>query len=77
MDLILHFAGRLGCLPYAIAVTHVPEQNPQSAEEFARRVILAGVVKPDIYGSITWSDIERGGAKAEILMLDPELPQTK
>ena len=77
MELILHFPGRPGCLPYAIAVTHVPEQNPNSVEEFARSVILTGIVKPDIYGSITWSEIERGGAEAEILTPDAELPKAK
>ena len=75
MNLILHFTGKPDCLPFAITVTHVPETNPELAQEFARRVIMAGAVHPDIYGSIPWPEVVRCATVAEILMPDFELMQ--
>ena len=66
MHFVLHFAGRPGCLPFAITVTDAPEEDAEESMDFARRVIEAGVTKPDIYGRITWHEIERASAEGEI-----------
>ena len=66
MDFVLHLPGHPGCLPYAILVQEAPEGDVDLIGEFARAVIQSGAAAPDMWGRVTWGEIERGSIQAEI-----------